>query len=55
MSERFIDLSPERQLVFLRKAQTKTGFSERAVEKDYWVCWVLEKLFDLPLTMAFKG
>jgi hypothetical protein len=41
---------------------TQTGaqlnLSEMAVEKDFWVCWVLDKLFRLPTwgeQLTFKG
>lgn len=36
----------------------KLNLSEIAVEKDFWVCWTLRKLFDLPEWgehLMFKG
>lgn len=29
--------------------------SDIVIEKDLWVCWLLEQLFTLPVQMVFKG
>ena len=31
------------------------GISEVAIEKDIWICWILEKLFLLDMPLVFKG
>lgn len=36
-------------------AETKLNVKARIIEKDIWVCWVLQKLFTFPIEMAFKG
>ncbi|HLX55002.1 MAG TPA: nucleotidyl transferase AbiEii/AbiGii toxin family protein [Aquella sp.] len=33
----------------------KMQFSSQIIEKDVWVCWVLEQLFLLPDPLVFKG
>ena len=37
------------------KAADRMDVSDLIIEKDLWVCWVLEQLFSLPIHMAFKG
>jgi len=53
----FLSLSQEeRSAVFARGAEV-TGRSPRLLEKDFWVCWALDRLFaaaDLP-QLTFKG
>jgi hypothetical protein len=51
-------LSPtERAEIFQQTANRKSISSAVAMEKDYWVCWILRRLFDSPLVdgMVFKG
>lgn len=55
MNRNFFDLSIEEQKTVLRIAEDKLGLPSNVIEKDLWVCWLLEQLFDLPLKMAFKG
>src|SRR5712691_10935201 len=41
-----------------RESAARRGMSPAIVEKDFWVCWVLKKLFtdaDLKDRMVFKG
>ena len=45
-----------REIIQERAAQLNVDFT--IVEKDFWVCWTLKSLFDLPAgnaTMTFKG
>jgi predicted nucleotidyltransferase component of viral defense system len=51
----FFDLTSEEQKTIIRIAEDKLGLPGNVIEKDLWVCWLLEQLFDLPLKMAFKG
>ncbi len=47
----------ERRAIFLDTAQ-KTGMPAAMVEKDFWVCWVLGKIFSdtaLQKLLCFKG
>jgi len=38
----------ERRRLVCTQAGAQLNLSEVAVEKDYWVCWTLRKLFELP-------
>ena len=54
----FPSLSEERQRLICDQAGAQTGLLDSSVEKDFWVCWTLEKLFNLPEignTLTFKG
>lgn len=57
MAERFLGLSLEERSEILRAKARDLGRGETILEKDVWVCWVLEKLFAIPdmPRMAFKG
>lgn len=48
--------SDRREIIQERATQMDVDFT--IVEKDFWVCWSLKSLFDLPsgnATMTFKG
>ena len=48
----------ERRRLVCEQAGAQTGLFDSSVEKDFWVCWTLEKLFHLPgleETFTFKG
>lgn len=49
--------SKKRQELFVQTAAKLPYLSEAAVEKDFWVCWMLKQLFDSSLrdTVIFKG
>ena len=54
----FIALPEERRRVICTETSAKLNLSEAAVEKDFWVCWTLHKLFGLPEWgehFTFKG
>ena len=54
----FIALSEERRRLVCTEAGAQLSLSEVAVEKDFWVCWTLRKLFELPewgSHLTFKG
>lgn len=55
MNDNFFNLSNEEKLALIRKAAAQLLVSDIVIEKDIWVCWILEKLFELPIQMAFKG
>src|SRR5262245_43876738 len=48
----------ERAALF-NESGTKRGIATAIIEKDFWVCWILKRLFGLPETvvpgLAFKG
>jgi hypothetical protein len=47
----------ERAEIFQQTAAQKSISSAIAMEKDFWVCWILRRIFDPPLIegMVFKG
>lgn len=55
MSENFFNLSEEEQVALIRQAGDQLDLPDVIIEKDLWVCWLLEKVFSLPMQMAFKG
>lgn len=53
-----VALSEQDRRDLFREVSEKKGFSEAIAEKDFWVCWVLMKLFDHPEIsekILFKG
>src|SRR5262249_73861 len=57
MAESFLHLSASEQSQILRGLGPRLSRSPTFLEKDVWVCWVLQALFTMPnrLPMAFKG
>lgn len=55
MENNFFFLSQEVQSAILDGAAAQLNLTAQIIEKDIWICWVLQKLFTLPITMAFKG
>lgn len=54
----FIEMSEERRNLVCTQAGAQLNMAEVAVEKDFWVCWTLDKLFRLPKWgkhLTFKG
>lgn len=54
----FANKSPEERMVFIQQAALKTNLTETIIEKDFWVCWLLQKIFSLPVIsehLIFKG
>lgn len=54
----FIELPVERRRLICTEAGAQLNLFEIAVEKDFWVCWTLRKLFELPEWgehLSFKG
>jgi hypothetical protein len=51
-------MSPTDRGDLFRNVAAKRGLSEAIVEKDFWVCWVLKRIFTLknpPAGILFKG
>ncbi len=57
MPEPFLSLDRHERTDILRTVAANTGRSALILEKDIWVCWVLQALFSMPdpHPMAFKG
>jgi predicted nucleotidyltransferase component of viral defense system len=55
--ERFLAQPASQRAVDFERAGEALGMSAGAVEKDFWVCWVLRELFRLPegTHLVFKG
>jgi hypothetical protein len=56
VADAFLQLSPEEQADILQTLSAKLGRRVEHLEKDVWICWVLQGLFSMPgrLPMAFK-
>lgn len=57
MAERFLQLPFAEQAEILNGLAPELGRMAGVLEKDVWVCWALQQLFQMPnrLPMAFKG
>lgn len=57
MSDEFLSLPLEDQADIFRKVGMETGISAQVLQKDVWVCWALEQLFNnkTDVKMTFKG
>lgn len=57
MSQSFLQLPEAERSKILRALGPRLERAPLVLEKDVWVCWVLQQLFTLPgrLPMAFKG
>jgi len=54
----FVQLPRDRRRQLCNEAQTRLGIHAVSVEKDFWVCWTLRELFQLPEWgehLTFKG
>jgi hypothetical protein len=54
----FLDLSMARRRAVCEEAQARMHLRAASVEKDFWVCWTLRELFNLPgigPKLTFKG
>lgn len=54
----FISMTEERRNLVCTQVGAQLNLAEVAVEKDFWVCWTLNKLFQLPIwgdQLTFKG
>ena len=54
----FVLLSNDERRAYLETAAEKLGLAPELVEKDFWVCWILRRLFllkDIGAHLTFKG
>ncbi|MEA3486632.1 MAG: nucleotidyl transferase AbiEii/AbiGii toxin family protein [Thermodesulfobacteriota bacterium] len=55
---KFLSFSEARRRTVCEQSQNKLGLPPATIEKDFWVCWTLKKLFTLPewgSRLTFKG
>ena len=57
MAEPFLSLDAGERADVLRTVAARSGRAAIILEKDIWVCWVLQAVFSMPdaYPMAFKG
>jgi hypothetical protein len=57
VADDFLHLSAEEQANIIQTCAAKLGRRPEHLEKDVWICWVLQNLFGMPqaLPMVFKG
>jgi hypothetical protein len=57
MADPFLRLAPAEQADIIRAISARAGRPALLFEKDVWICWVLQSLFDMPgrKRMVFKG
>ena len=57
MAEAFLSLAAPDRKAILETAASQSGRPAFILEKDVWICWVLQTLFSIPghHPMAFKG
>jgi hypothetical protein len=54
----FTDLAANERAAFLREAAARLDVSPVIVEKDFWVCWMLQRIFQTSVAgahLVFKG
>jgi len=54
----FLEMPEERRRLICTEAGAQLNLAEVAVEKDFWVCWTLQRLYALPewgAHLTFKG
>ncbi len=42
----FINMTDERRRLVCNQTGAHLNLADVAVEKDFWVCWILDKLFE---------
>ena len=47
--DKFIKLPLPQRLELITQTAAKMDMSPAAIEKDFWVCWMLRRLFQSPL------
>jgi len=54
----YLEMPPERRRLLCQQAQAELNLPETSLEKDFWVCWILQELFGLSewgAGLTFKG
>jgi len=55
MTNAFLNLPKNSQAALIKSAENSLGLVDAVLEKDLWVCKLLEVIFSMPYNMAFKG
>lgn len=56
MPNNFFTLSAPEQAALIERSADQLGMPSVIIEKDIWICWLLEKIFSLTeMQMAFRG
>ena len=55
MSDNFFQLSKSDQFSIITGAENKLKLPANVIEKDIWICWLLNHIFSLPTKIVFKG
>ena len=55
MTNDFFKLAKESQVALIKSAENKLGLVDAIIEKDIWICTLLEILFSMPCKMVFRG
>src|SRR5262249_27534516 len=57
MTLAFLRLSPDERKLYIDEAAARRGLSPIILEKDFWVCWLLDMLFESSFrdAIVFKG
>jgi hypothetical protein len=56
--DKFPSLPDDRRRLLCEEGQSRIGLAPATIEKDFWVCWTLKNLFNLPgwgEHLTFKG
>lgn len=54
----FLQMAGQERALFCEQAEARTGLSRQSIEKDFWVCWTLDRLFCMAQwgpEFTFKG
>ncbi len=50
-----MELPAESRASLIQQTSNQLNIADKVIEKDFWLCWLLEKLFDRQENMVFKG
>ena len=54
MATDFFSLQQDEQRNVILAIANQKNLNPAVIEKDIWLCWTLDKLFQLPLPMSFN-
>ena len=55
MNNEFLNLPKDAQIALIKSAENSLGLVDSVIEKDLWVCELLEIIFSMPYNMVFRG
>ncbi len=56
--DKYTELGSEQRRIICEESSEKLNLPAASIEKDYWVCWILRELFNIPVwqdNIIFKG